>query len=286
MNKQKRVLAIHDISGLGKSSLTVALPIISAAGIECAVMPTAVLSTQTSGFDGFTFRDLTSDMQAMAEHWKKENIHFDAIYSGYLGSIEQISIVQNIIEMFRTPETLVLIDPVLGDNGELYRLFSFDHANAMAKLCKSADIIIPNLTEAALMLGREYKGSFLAKSEVEEILNGLSYLCSKKVVLTGVQLGHDDLGVVCFDWESKKIDYIAGDLINGTYYGTGDVFGSFLMGALMRGLNLPQAARLAVDHTCAAIKLTAKEGTNPRMGVRFEPVLVDFGNALNAAFAI
>ena len=276
MSLLKRVAAIHDISGVGKCSLTVALPIISAAGVECSAMPTAVLSTHTGGFEGFTFRDLTDDMMGIAEHWKKENIKFDAFYSGYLGSLGQIDIVMDIFGMFRTPETLIVVDPVMADNGKLYSLFTFDHVKGMAKLCGHADVVVPNRTEAAFMLGREYKDGPMSREDVDELLRALTGLGAKQAVLTGVYFGEDDLGAACYDSQTGKIDYIEDKRIEGMYHGTGDVFGSFLTGALMRGRSLAEATRIAVDHTCAAIRLTAADGTGPRMGVRFESVLADY----------
>ncbi|MCL1807425.1 MAG: pyridoxamine kinase [Oscillospiraceae bacterium] len=281
MKPMKRVAAIHDISGVGKCSLTVALPIISAAGVECAVMPTAVLSTHTGGFAGFTFRDLTDDMRPMAEHWKKENIAFDAFYSGYLGSLSQIGIVEDVIEMFRGPETLVMVDPVMADNGKLYPLFTMDHVKGMAKLCGKADVIIPNRTEAAFMLGQEYKEGSMTEEEVNSLLRALAGLGAGQVVLTGVHFGGDDLGAACYHAGTGQINYIMDKRVEGMYHGTGDVFGSFLLGALLRGINLAQAVRVAVDFTCAAIQLTAADGTGPRMGVRFESVLADYGKMLD-----
>jgi len=277
MNPIKRVAAIHDISGVGKCSLTVVLPIISAAGLECSVMPTAVLSTHTGGFQGFTFRDLTDDMRPIAEHWKKEDIKFDAFYSGYLGSLGQIDIVRDIFEMFRTPETLIMVDPVMADDGALYPLFSMDHVKGMAKLCGHADLIIPNRTEAAFMLGREYKDGAMTKADVDDLLVALTGLGARQVVLTGVYFGDDDLGAACYDGATGQIDYIMDKRIEGMYHGTGDVFGSFLFGALLRGKSLADATRIAVDYTCAAILLTAADGTGPRMGVRFESILADYG---------
>ncbi|HCC34762.1 MAG TPA: pyridoxamine kinase [Ruminococcaceae bacterium] len=277
MKQLKRVGAIHDISGVGKCSLTVALPIISAAGVECSVMPTAVLSTHTGGFEGFTFRDLTDDMRPIADHWKKENISFDAFYSGYLGSLSQIDIVQDIFKMFRTPETLIMVDPVMADHGKLYSLFTMDHVKGMAKRCGHADIVIPNRTEAAFMLEQDYKDGPMTEKDVNDLLYALAGLGVKQVVLTGVYFGSDDLGAACYDTKTGQIDYIMDKRIDGMYHGTGDVFGSFLLGALLRGRNLADATRISVDYTCAAIRLTAADGTGPRMGVRFESILADYG---------
>ena len=280
MDLLKRIAAIHDISGVGKCSLTVVLPIISAAGIECSVMPTAVLSTHTGGFEGFTFRDLTDDMMGMAEHWKKEDIRFDAFYSGYLGSLGQIEIVRNIFEMFRTPETLIVVDPVMGDNGALYSMFTSDHVTGMAQLCGHAGVIVPNRTEAAFMLGREYADGPMTQGEVDGLLAALAGLGAGQIVLTGVYFGDDDLGAACYDAKTGKTDYVISGRIEGMYHGTGDVFGSFLTGALMRGRSLTEATRIAVDCTCAAIRLTAQDGTGPRMGVRFESVLSEYASLL------
>jgi pyridoxine kinase len=277
MSPLKRVGAIHDISGVGKCSLTVVLPIISAAGIECAALPTALLSTHTGGFTGFTFRDLTQDMRPIAEHWKKENIHFDAFYSGYLGSLGQINIVRDIFELFRAPDYLVMVDPVMADNGQLYSLFTLDHVKGMAKLCAHADVIIPNRTEAAFMLEREYKDGPMSQDEVNELLISLTGLGAKQVVLTGVYFEGDDLGAACYDRRTGQIDYVMNKRIEGMYHGTGDVFGAFLMGALMQGRPLSAAAKIAVDYTCAAIRLTAEDRTGSRMGVRFESVMADYG---------
>ncbi|MCL2125739.1 MAG: pyridoxamine kinase [Oscillospiraceae bacterium] len=281
MKPLKRIAAIHDISGVGKCSLTVVLPIISAAGAECAVMPTAVLSTHTGGFEGYTFRDLTDDMKNIADHWKKENISFDAFYSGYLGSLDQIDIVIDIYNMFRTPDTLIMVDPVMADDGKLYPLFTPDHVLGMAKLCGHADIIVPNRTEAAFMLGRGYKDGPMTTDETAELLQSLSKLGAEKVVLTGVQLNDGDLGAACYDSTTGQIDYAMEARIDGMYHGTGDVFGSFLMGALLRGKSLAEATKIAVNFTCAAIRLTAKDGTPPRMGVRFESVINDYGKSLD-----
>ena len=154
----KRVLTIQDISCVGKCSLTVALPIISAFGIETAILPTAVLSTHTM-FKNFTFKDLTDELEKISDHWKKEQIGFDAIYTGYLGSFEQIDLVCEIVNILRDENTLVIVDPVMADNGKLYPGFTEEFAKEMAKLCSKADIILPNMTEASFMLGIPYPGT-------------------------------------------------------------------------------------------------------------------------------
>ena len=273
MKNLNRVLAIHDISGVGKCSLTVALPILSAAGCECAVMPTAVLSTHTGGFEGFTFRDLTDDMLPMARHWQAEGITFDALYSGYLGSLGQIGIVREVFDMFRGQAKLIMVDPVFADHGRLYSRFTEAHVRGMAELCRHADIITPNRTEAAFMLGREYKDGIQTEEEVRELLLALASLKVSKIVLTGVQLSEEDYGAACYDCYTHNIDYAMSRHISGIYHGTGDVFGSFLLGALMKGKPLSDAMTVAVNCTHSAIRLTADAGLKPRMGVSFEAVL-------------
>ena len=171
---QKRVAAIHDLSGFGKCSLTVALPILSAAGIEACAMPTAILSTHTGGISGYTYRDLTSDMRAFMQHWKSLDIQFDATYSGFLGSFEQLDLVKEFFELFRSKNNLILVDPVMADNGELYRIFQPEFATGMRSLCRKADIIVPNLTEAALLLEESYHPGPYTQAYIEKILKRIS----------------------------------------------------------------------------------------------------------------
>ena len=203
--KQKRVAAIHDISGFGKCSLTVALPIISASGIEVSAIPTAVLSTHTGGIEGFTYRDLTEDMTPFAEHWKSLNLHFNAIYSGFLGSVEQIDIVSNIFDMLKTDDTLIMVDPCMADNGKLYSIYDESMVSGMVRLCQKADIIVPNLTEAAFMLNRPYIEGPYTKKYIEDTLRELAALGCKKVVITGVYFDDNTLGTANYDCIKDEI---------------------------------------------------------------------------------
>ena len=237
-NRLKRVAAIHDISGFGKCSLTVALPIISAAGIEVSVLPTAVLSTHTGGFTGFTYRDLTEDIRPVTKHWKSLNIRFDAIYTGFLGSFEQLDLVTEFFETFKRNDNLILVDPVMADNGELYKIFTPEFAVGMRKLCKKADIIVPNLTEAALLIGEPYNPGPYSEQYIGYILKKLSALGVQKVVLTGVFFDDKELGVATFDTLSGKIAYRFEKRIPGHYHGTGDVFASALLAALQNDFSL------------------------------------------------
>jgi len=281
MEKQKRVLAIHDISGVGKCSLTVALPIISAAGVECSVLPTAVLSTHTGGFTGYTFRDLTEDIAPIVRHWKHLGEHFDMIYTGYLGSFEQIELMSRLFDELADEDTVIAVDPVLGDNGRLYPGFRLNFPAAMKHLCEKADIIMPNLTEATLMLGEEYIAGPYTKEYIEGILHRLAdTMTLKKIILTGVFFDEKELGAATFDTATGEIEYILGEEIPGIYHGTGDVFGSALVGAMAVGKPVAEAVRIAVDFTTASISWTQQAGTTIRYGVNFEANLGVYMKAL------
>lgn len=265
---QKRVAAIHDISGFGKCSLTVALPIISAAGVETSVIPTAVLSTHTGGFTDFTFRDLTEDILPIAKHWKAEGIRFDAIYTGYLGSFRQIDLVCEIIDILRDDDTLVVVDPVMADHGKLYQIFPADFPQGMKKLCAKADIVIPNLTEACLMLGIDYKDGAFTEEYVAEILNGLKEMGARIPVLTGVYFDDAKLGAAVL--ENGEIKYAFAEKIDAMYHGTGDVFGSAFIGALMNGESLTKSLQIAAEYTSGCIWRTKHFQPGRTYGVDFE----------------
>jgi pyridoxine kinase len=276
MNRLKRIAAIHDISGVGKCSLTVALPIISAAGIETSVLPTAVLSTHTGGFTGFTYRDLTDDIQPISEHWKSLDVRFDAIYTGFLGSFEQLDLVTAFFESFKTKDNIILVDPVMADNGELYKIFSPEFAVGMRKLCEKADIVVPNFTEAALLIGEPYHPGPYTEQYVETLLKKLSDLGPKKIVLTGVFFDDEELGAATYDAVTGEIAYSFEKRIPGYYHGTGDVFGSALLAAILNGFSLNEAASIAVRFTASAIQKTADAGTDIRFGVNFEQCIPGF----------
>ncbi len=265
---QKRVAAIHDISCFGKCSLTVALPMLSAAGIETTVIPTAVLSTHTGGFSGYTFRDLTEDILPVSEHWKKEGIAVDAVYSGYLGSKEQITLVERSIDLITKKDALVIVDPVMADHGKLYGGFPEDFPGEMRRLCKRADIITPNITEACFMLGVEYREGPYTTDFIEELLHGLSRLTHGKIVLTGVWFDERRIGAACLD--NGKVDYAFSDRIPALYHGTGDVFSSALVAAVLNGKTLIEATRVAVEFTYVCIKRTFEHHPEMKYGVNFE----------------
>lgn len=281
LDRQKRVAAIHDISGFGKCSLTVALPILSAAGIEASAIPTALLSTHTGGLPGYTYCDLTDEMLPIARHWKSLGLTFDAIYSGFLGSFEQISIVSQIMELLRGKDTLLMVDPVMADNGKLYATYTPQMAAGMHRLCQKADVIVPNMTEAAFLLGEEFYDGPYERDYIEDILRRLSAMGPKITVLTGVWFSGDALGAAGFDRETGKIAYAFSPRIQGAYPGTGDVFGSVLLAGLLCGQQLEEALCLAVDFTYRSIERTRNSGTDIRFGVNFEAGLPKLMKDLN-----
>ena len=267
----KRVLAVHDVSCFGKCSLTVALPVISAAGIETTVLPTAVLSTHTGGFEGFTYRDLTEDVMGIVEHWQTLDLHFDAIYSGFLGSFEQIDLVIELISRLKSDDTQVIVDPVMADHGELYGLFPEDFPQGMARLCAVADVIIPNTTEAALLLGRGWTPPPYEEVTVRSLCQDLcEELGAASVVLTGVSFDARHLGAASFEMGSGQFALAQEALVPEMYHGTGDVFGSVLVAALVRGATLAEATEAAVRFTVESIARSYEAGTDNRYGVDFE----------------
>ncbi len=265
----KRVLSIQDLSCIGKCSLTVALPIISAMGVETAIVPTAVLSTHTM-FNDFTFRDLTEDMDGIKEHWVKENFDFDAIYTGYLGSKEQIQIVTDYFDAFGSEHNYIIVDPAMADNGKLYTGFTPDFALEMAKLCSKADIILPNISEACFMLGKEYIGEDAAPSQIKELLTELTSLGAKVVVITGVKFGENDFGFMGYNTKTEGFFQYSTEEIPMKSHGTGDVFASTFTGALMNGYTVYNSLKIAADYTCACIKNSYNDPDAVNYAVNFE----------------
>lgn len=266
----KRVLSIQDISCVGKCSLTVALPIISAAGIETAILPTAVLSTHTV-FNGFTFRDLTDDIPGIAEHWLEEKIKFDGISTGYLGSFRQIELVEKIFDDFSHPGMLRFVDPAMGDNGKLYPGFDEAFARKMGELCGKADIIVPNFTEAAFMLGEEYMAERdYSADDVKALLKRLCGLGSPIAAITGVSLEKGKYGVMAYDSTKDEYCEYYSEHLPYSFHGTGDVFSSACFAALMYGKTLAEALKVAVEFTIEAIRQTVAQENPIWYGVDFE----------------
>lgn len=266
----KRVVTIQDISCFGKCSLTVALPLISSLGVETAVIPTAVLSTHTGGFKDFTYRDLTEDIPKIAEHWNSLGLKFDMIYTGYLGSFQQLKIVSDFFDTFKREKTSVFVDPAMGDNGKLYTGFSEEFAKEMAKLCAKADYIAPNVTEAAFMLGDEYKKICPSEEYAKDIVKRLGDMGAENVILTGVSYKGDDLGIMTYNRKKNEYHSYIRDLIGGSFHGTGDVFSSVCAACLTRGLSLEESADTAVDFVVDCIKTTIPDIDEHWYSVEFE----------------
>lgn len=276
METHTRILTIQDISCVGQCSLTVALPILSACALECCVLPSAVLSTHTAGFKGFTVRDLSADMPAIRAHWVKEQIAFDAVYTGYLGSTEQIAYVRDICRDTLAPDGLVLVDPAMADHGKLYPAFDAAYVEAMKGLCAIADYVLPNITEASFLTGLPYREDY-DEAYIEALLAGLCALGAKNVILTGVSYKEGRTGVVVLD--GGKQDYYEHEMLPNSCHGTGDIYASAFTGARLRGKTAYEAARIAADYTVACIRGTEKAHW---YGARFEPALPQLIKALEA----
>ncbi|MEG2234023.1 MAG: pyridoxamine kinase [Oscillospiraceae bacterium] len=267
---QKRVATIQDISCYGRCSLTVALPVISAAGVEVCPIPTAVLSTHTGGFSEFSFCDLTENIACISDHWHKLGLGFDAIYTGYLASERQIDIVENFISRFRAENTTVITDPAMADNGELYSGFDKGFVRKMSKLCKKSDIIIPNLTETALLLDENFEKTY-DMEYIKACLVKLADIGAKNVVITGVCPSEEEIGAALYLSESKRFGFAFTEKTGSDFHGTGDIFASVITAAVTRGISLEGAVRIAVDFVSDCIKSTADDSSlDPRGGVRFE----------------
>ena len=266
-----KVMAVHDLSGFGRCSLTVALPVLSAAGITCVCLPTAVLSTHTGGFVGYSFTDLTEEMRAIADHWHRENISFQGIYTGYLANCHQLEIVKDIIARFRKENTMVVIDPVLGDENKLYSRFDDQMVSGMRSLCAHADVIVPNMTEAALLTHSPFYRKHQTEEEIHQLLEKLYQLGTKNVIITGVSLQRGHLGAACYD--GKTFHITMSQKVRVRYDGTGDVFSSCVTACLVRGMSLLSAMEVAVHFTHDSIALTHQNGGNEHHGVDFEAIL-------------
>lgn len=272
----KRILTIQDISCVGQCSLTVALPILSACGLETAILPSAVLSTHSVGFRDFTFRDLTEDIPAIQHHWQQEVIRFQAVYTGYLGSARQIEMVKDICRNLLVPGGKKIVDPAMADRGELYPVFDMDFVQEMKKLVGKGDIVLPNITEASLLTDTEYREEY-DEEYICGLVEGIHRLGAGTVVLTGVSYDAHSTGVLVS--EQGKQTYYRHELLDRGCHGTGDVYASSFVGAYMHGKTVPEAARIAADYTLACIKNTLDDPDH-WYGVKFEPVLGELIKAL------
>ena len=278
-----RVLAINDISCVGKCSLTVALPIIAASGVTCDILPTAILSSHTGGFQGYTFRDLSEDIPAILAHWKSLGLKYDIIISGYLGSIAQIEMVKQIKHDFLKENGLMIVDPVMGDNGKLYAHFDDNFVREMRGLCRTADVIVPNLTEACYLTGTNYAEA--SEQDYPAILSKLTELCPRPSV-TGCDFCDENGKTLCavyYTDDNRVLRRYSTEKIEGAFHGAGDVYASALVGALARGVSTDEAVRLAADFTTASILQTKRDGTEARYGLNSEHCTLAFLEALDKA---
>ena len=264
-----RILTVQDISCAGQCSLTVALPILSACGAETCVLPTAILSTHTGGLGKPHIRDLTGDMSCIANHWEAAGIRFDAISCGYLGSAAQMEQVEYVLDCLAAPGCVKIIDPAMADHGKLYAGFDRAFVDAMKRFCTKADWLLPNLTEACLLTGSEYRTAY-DRAYIDDILEKLSAMGCRGIVLTGVSFGETTTGVMV--WEQGRSTYYRHERLERNCHGTGDIFAAVFTGALAKGKSASEAVKIAADYTLACMKLTLEENTRP-YGVMFEPLL-------------
>ena len=265
-----RIAAIHDLSCFGRCSLTIALPVLSAMGCQCCPLPTALLSAHT-GISGFTFLDTTGEMRRISAHWSQLSLHFQAIYTGFLGSAPQINLVEDFLRRFHAPDTLLVMDPVMGDHGTPYKTCTPALRQGLRELVAQADVITPNLTEAAILLDIPYHESQTA--DASELVRALSLQGQRSVVLTGYAAAPGQVGALCYDRDTRQVEAVQTARVPQDFPGTGDLFASVLTGALTRGAPLLQAARTAVDFVGSCVARSVAEGAGEAEGVDFEPLL-------------
>ena len=270
----KRILTIQDISCVGKCSLTVALPTISAQGIEACILPTALLSTHT-GFKNFTFRDLTDEFDAITQVWHKEGISFDGIYTGFLGSFRQLELIEKVFAEFDSGSLLRLVDPCMGDNGKLYHGFDEKFVAKMRELCIKAHVITPNITEASFMCARPFLSDGYGEDYILELLEGLAGFGVQKIVLKGIRYRQNECGIIAYDANTKeKVEYFH-EYLPFHASGTGDIFASVLFGSLINGESMQNAIKKAANFVLESIKITLQDNNRTKYGVQFEKLLKD-----------
>lgn len=270
----KRIIAVHDLSGYGRCALTVVLPILAAMGTRACPLPTAYLSAHT-GFPTVgkpVFLDLTAQMRPTLAHWDALNAQFDGFYSGFLGSAEQIDLLLAHLPRLRREGFLALVDPVMGDGGKSYRTYTPEMCRKMALLAEEADVITPNLTEAAILLGEKYDPS-PTRQTAQKWLKALSGKGKRSVILTGVSAGEGTIGAAVFDRNGGEISFPQAALVPGQFAGTGDIFSSVVMGEMLGGASVSAAAKRAVDFVSRVAERTHAAGGDPIEGAHFEPLL-------------
>lgn len=285
MEKLKRIAAVNDVSGFGKCSLTVALPVVSATGVECACIPTALLSTHTGEFTGWTRRDLTDQMLPIARHWASLGIEFDGIYSGYLASPEQELVLEEVIGTIAGADTLVICDPAMADNGRYYAGFDDEMTAAFRRLCARADVVTPNVTEASLISGVEYMSAPHTRDYIERLFDGLEKHAGRYVAITGVHPADGVIGTVVRDRVTGEEKSAMSKALPGMFYGTGDIFASAFAALLVRGASIGDALDAASALVSESIERTYVRGTPRPYGVDFEGALPDYMRRVESIFA-
>ena len=268
----KRIAAVHDLSGLGKCSLTVALPVISATGVECSCIPTALLSTHTGEFTGWTLRDLSDEMLPIARHWNAVGVRFDGVYTGYLANPAQAQMVEQVLDLIAGPESMIVVDPVMADNGSYYSNMGEEMCAAFRHLIRRADVITPNMTEAALLTGTAYMPDGHDDASLRALLYALSELGPRIVTITGVR-AQGRIGNAALDVRTGEICHCLRPSHPGLFYGTGDIFASSLAALLVRGATLRDALETATALTDDSIARSLRHDTPRRFGVDFEGAL-------------
>ncbi len=284
MNKLKRVLAINDISGVGKCSLTVNISVVSSSGVECAALPTALLSTHTGEFEGYTFLNLGAEIVSIAKHWKSLGVKFDGIISGYISSVEQVGMVKKVFELCRNDDTLIFVDPIMADNGVFYSGFDENMCDALRELSKNADVICPNITEAAFLAGVEYKKPPHTKKFVEKVLSGLKNLNVPIIAISGIHPDDKKIGTIVYDSKRNTVFTAFRPLRSGIFYGAGDIFTSSFSALITRGADTESALKLASELVDSSISHTYASGKERRFGTDFEPALCEYTNKVEAYF--
>ncbi len=277
---QKRLLTFQDYSCLGRCSITVALPTISAFGVECVAVPTAILSNHTAGFKSWTYLDLKNELKDIIHKWNGYKHHFDAIYTGYLGT-EQVPIIKDIIDELKDDKTIVLVDPAFADFGKMYKGFNEEHIKEMKKLIAKAHIIVPNLTEACFLSDVHYDEN-MSDEKLEDMMKKLAHLGPKEVIISGLHQKENLVTSIIYDSVSDKFSRYSSILYEGIYHGTGDLFASTFIGAKLNGFSTLEATKIAHDYVAKAIAYTLEDGKpDVCYGVEFERAIPDLIKMIN-----
>ena len=274
-NPVKKIAAVHDLSGFGRCAFTVVIPTLSTMGCQVIPLPSATLSTHTGGFENMVFRSLTDDMMGWWEHWRREGVVFDAFYSGFLGSAEQIEIVEDMISSCKD-NTLIFIDPVMGDDGELYSTYTEQMRVGMKRLVKNAHVITPNITEAVFLLDKQPKKSY-TKEEVVDIVNSLSKICKGHIVVTGVEV-EQKVGCAYYDKSADNVCFYMHSKHEKSYPGTGDIFSSVVLGRILAGKTLGESVRCACEFIYDVVGYSKQFDYPVREGVLLEARLLELKN--------